>query len=54
MRTYSERELNLPEMWFTGEEWENGIAQQAYRQLYREAKKRLVQLEKQTKLKDSE
>jgi hypothetical protein len=40
-RRYSERELDLPEQWFTGEEWENGTAEREYRKLYREAKRRL-------------
>jgi len=36
MKDYHEWELNLPEMWFTGEEWANGYAQKAYGELYRE------------------
>lgn len=37
----SERELNLPEMWFTGKEWVDGTAQRVYGQLYKAAHLRL-------------
>jgi hypothetical protein len=33
--------MNLPEMWFTGEEWTNGTAQAMYRQTYRQRKREL-------------
>lgn len=34
---YSDAELNLPERWFTGEEWGNGTAQKTYREDYKKA-----------------
>ena len=37
MRFYSEYELNLTPVWFTGEEWANGTAQAFHRQQYKAA-----------------
>lgn len=37
MATYSDAELDLPERWFTGEEWGNGTAQKIYRDDYKRA-----------------
>lgn len=38
-RLYSERELALPDLWWTGEEWRNGTAQRGEKQRYDEAVK---------------
>ena len=50
LRTYSERELNLPEMWFSGKEWADGTAHRAYRQLYKQAKARLYERDRRLRI----
>lgn len=42
MRMFSEREYDLPELWFTGKQWSDGTAERVYRQLYRERRKELI------------
>ena len=39
--TYSESAYQLPEMWFTGEQWTDGTAALVYRKLYREREQEL-------------